>query len=141
MSITGVSSVDTFSQTPQQATNPRQDLSQLFDAVRNGDLATAQQVYDDLAQRVPAALKNSTIGRDFDALGQALQSGDVSAAQQSVAELQQDLQAAGRVHRHHHGHRQHDKDKTSSTEGVSHLQGTEPNDPSSLIGSTLRVKA
>jgi len=66
-----------------------QELSQ---ALQSGDLAGAQQAYQQLAaysQSHPGPLENNPqIAHDFAAVGQALQNGDLTGAQQAFATLQ-----------------------------------------------------
>jgi hypothetical protein len=142
MTISGISSLDPSnpSLSSLSSTDPRNTIRQLFSAVETGDLSAAQQAYDALTQNSPAGtLQNSTIGRDVTAIGDALTSGDVSGAQQALSKLQEDLQAAAQTHKHHHGHHHH------GSKGVTDASTTpavpDPNDPTSLIGTTLSVKA
>lgn len=81
-----------------------QDIRQLDQALRNDDLAGAQQAYASLlglAQQnsgtsssdsnVAATLfRNPKVANDFAALGQALQAGDLAGAQQAFATFRQD---------------------------------------------------
>ena len=142
MTITGISSVDPSSQTPTASFNdPRNSIRQLFTAIQSGDLSAAQQAYGALgALAQPDPTQTSTVGKDFDAIGQALQSGNITAAQQALSTLQQDLQAAAQTHRHHHGHHHHGGG-TDSTNSTNQPGATDPNDPTSLVGTNIRVQA
>lgn len=138
--ISGLSSLDPTQSSP--STDPRNTIKQLFAAVQAGDLGAAQKAYDALTQNSPLKpLHSSTIGQDFSAIGDALKAGDVKAAQQALAQLQDDLQAAGRAHKHHHHHHHGAKGAASSTDASQAPATVDPNDPTSLVGTTLNVKA
>lgn len=73
-------------------------LSQLGEALRNGDLAQAQADYSALMKNAPASVKsgNGPLGQAMAQLGSALQSGSLSSAQQAFQSLSHHLR-----HRHH----------------------------------------
>ena len=56
------------------------------------------------------------------------------------ANLLDQTQGAGKAHRHHHGHHHHGAKAASSTD-ASATGAPDPNDPLSLVGTTLNVKA
>lgn len=76
----------------------RPEVQQLKDALQSGDIAAAQQDYNNLV-----ALGNKVLGKDnpfvrsdrafdFDAVGGALQNGDLAGAQQAFATLERTFQ-------------------------------------------------
>ncbi len=78
----------------------RPEVQQLKDALQSGDIAAAQQDYNNLV-----ALGNNVLGKDnpftrsdraldFDAIGGALQNGDLAGAQQAFATAGEHLQGA-----------------------------------------------
>jgi len=138
MITSGISSIDPSVTTPS-TTDARGTVRQLFSAIESGDLTTAQQAFNTLSQQAPTGpLQNSAIGQDFSAIGTALASGSVSDAQQALTKLQADLQAAHgkRHHQHHHHH-----GGQAASSGTPETQVPDPNDPTTLVGSTLSVKA
>lgn len=56
---------------------------------------------------------------------------------------QDDLQGTAQTHKHHHGHHHHGAKRVDGTNpDASAAPGVpDPNDPASLIGTTLRVTA
>jgi hypothetical protein len=98
MSVAGVNSSSAFNQLTNLQTlfqQGRSDWRQLAQSLRSGDLAGAQQAYNDLValrQDVPSSgqFSNSRVARDFNALGQALQAGDLAGARQAFSTLRRD---------------------------------------------------
>jgi len=82
----------------------------------------------------------SGIGADFKALATALKSGNTSAAQDAFAKLTQDMQAAGKTHRHHHhggGAPAGSATATSASTGVTGSTDNSGNSPSGVTGVNL----
>jgi hypothetical protein len=95
MSAAGISS-SSFSQlaADSQFQGPQSSFKELGRAIASGDLATAQQIYSNLAaaqQSGSAPAAGSQFAADFAALGQALQSGNLSSAKQAFTAVRQDL--------------------------------------------------
>ena len=78
----------------QYISERRPEVQQLKDALQTGDIAAAQQDYNNLV-----ALGNNVLGKDnpftrsdraldFNAIGGALQNGDLAGAQQAFAQLE-----------------------------------------------------
>jgi len=94
----------------------QQDIRQLSQSLKAGDLSGAQNAYKALValagsrpgasasnsgsnQNLAASpFRNSQVASDFTALGQALQAGDLAGAQQAFATFRQDLNTANRAH-------------------------------------------
>jgi outer membrane protein assembly factor BamD (BamD/ComL family) len=110
MNISAISSTSSTSSTQTQSIFQKraQDLKDLQDALKTGDLSGAQTAFAALQKDLPsnpAAVQknqNSPGAKDFQALQTALQSGDLSGAQQAFANLKQDVQSAHKGHHHHH---------------------------------------
>jgi hypothetical protein len=72
----------------------RAEVQQLNEALKSGDIASAQQDYNNLVALGKNSLKRdnpflrSDRGQDFNAIGGALQSGDLNAARQAFAALE-----------------------------------------------------
>jgi len=100
MSLAGLSSIpsNTSSNPTDFLTTRRQDASQLFSALENGDLAGAQSAYTQLAALSKSGSGGPYTGpkltSDFAAIGQALQNGDLTGAQDAALQFGQDLIAA-----------------------------------------------
>jgi hypothetical protein len=98
MSLAGVASSSAFNQLANLQSlfqKGRSDWRQLAQSLRSGDLAGAQQAFNDLValrQNAPSGGQgsNTRVARDFEALGQALQAGDLAGAQQAFATLRRD---------------------------------------------------
>lgn len=132
-----LSALPSFGGTPSTGTSAvgsssysqrRQDLESLDTSLLSGDLAGAQSAYAQLSQDVQAAQgsgnsrsafaqlgnPDTTLGKDFKALGDALSSGDLTGAQKAFAQVRKDLQAARASGGHGggraHGHRGNDGD-------------------------------
>lgn len=101
----------------------RQQLTQLFRAVKSGDLNGAQQAYDSLTEAQAGSPNggNGPLAQVLDQIGQSLKSGDLAGAQSALQSFQTTLQAA------HHGHHHHHK---------ADSQGTAPNAASAADAST-----
>ena len=100
MSTAAVSASSIYQQLQTFFQQRNQDLQQLGQDLRNGDLADAQQDYQTvqaLGESGPFAngdvFKVSQRDQDFEAIGQALQSGDLTGAQQAFSELQSTYQS------------------------------------------------
>jgi hypothetical protein len=122
MSVSSVSSNIDLSQTYQTSGSSsrrlerQKDFNQLADALKSGDLSSAQQAFSAWQQLFATSSSNSQtqtqtvqqgtvqnpVTADISALGQALQSGDLTTAQTDFTQLQKDIQALGKGHHHHH---------------------------------------
>jgi hypothetical protein len=75
----------------------RNGFRHLLQSIKEGNLADAQQAYNNLTQTMPGVFQ--TLGLkltdDYNAIGHALRERDVSGAQRAVVQLQQDLQSIG----------------------------------------------
>jgi hypothetical protein len=94
ISLTNFSSSLPTTSTPNYFKERRADLEQLNQALKSGDLVSAQQDYNNLVtlgkndlQRDNPFLRSDR-GQDFNEIGAALQNGDLSGAQQAFAALQ-----------------------------------------------------
>jgi hypothetical protein len=80
--------------TPNYFKERRAEMEQLNDALKSGNLASAQQDYNNLVTLGKNGLQRdnpfyrSDRGLDFNAIGGALQNGDLTGAQQAFATLQ-----------------------------------------------------
>jgi hypothetical protein len=100
MSAISLTNVPLSTTTPSSTSSPnyfkerRAEVQQLNEALKSGDLATAQQDYNKIV-----ALGNNVLhrdnpflrsdrGLDFNAIGGALQSGDLAGARQAFAALE-----------------------------------------------------
>lgn len=96
----------TMKQARANAQEFRTDVKELTQALKTGDLATAQSAYSELQatfdkfkespayQRLQASGKaDGTLASDFSAIGDALAAGDMTAAQTAAQQMQQDMQA------------------------------------------------
>ena len=110
-------------------------LDQLQQSVSSGDLSGAQQAYNSLSNLIQnsAGAKNgqpfggnSTLQKDFSALGDALKSGDKGNVQKAFAQFIQDLQSARQAH-HHHGAQDADNDGDTNESAGSDNDGTSVN--------------
>jgi hypothetical protein len=121
MSVSSVSSNIDLSQTYQTSGSSsrrlerQKDFNQLADALKSGDLSSAQQAFSAWQQLFATSSSNSQtqtqtvqqgtvqnpVTADISALGQALQSGDLTTAQTDFTQLQKDIQALGKGHHHH----------------------------------------
>lgn len=95
MSTAPISSSSLLQELQTYFQDRQSDVQQLGQALKSGDLAGAQQDYNNiqtLAQSGPFAGGNAfgvnQREQDFTAIGQALQSGDLTGAQQAFAQLQ-----------------------------------------------------
>jgi hypothetical protein len=112
MSISTVSSGAAALQTLRSNFQDQKNyLDQLQQAVSSGNTQGAQQAYDSLSKLIQnnANAKggqpfggNTTLQKDFSALGDALKTGDKNQIQAAYAQFAQDLQAARAAHHHHH---------------------------------------
>lgn len=101
--------------------NFRQQLAQLLNSIKSGDLPDAQEAYSELSQN-PATSRidpNSPLGQALGQIGQSLQANDLNGAQQALASLQQAQSA--HHHRHHHG--------GGSTSNAAETPATPASDP------------
>lgn len=75
----------------------RNGFRRLLQSIKDGNLADAQQAYNNLTQTMPGVFQtlSSKLTDDYSAIGHALQKRDLSGAQQAVVQLQQDLQSIG----------------------------------------------
>ena len=105
MSISAISSSATSGYQPSQQDDVRQAFLQLVNAIKSGDLTSAQQAYSAFTQAQSASGKqpdpNSPFAQALSQIGNAVQSGSISDAQQALSSLQ----AQGRGGHHHHHHR------------------------------------
>jgi hypothetical protein len=101
MSGFGISSIATSQPTLNPATplpsyfkERRAEVRQLNEALKSGDLAAAQQVYNNIVALGKQALHRDNPflradrALDFNAIGGALQNGDLNGARQALAALQ-----------------------------------------------------
>jgi hypothetical protein len=99
ISLSNFSSSVPTTATPNYFKERRADLEQLNDALKSGDLASAQQDYNNLVTLGQNGLQRdnpflrSDRGEDFNAIGGALQNGDLTGAQQAFASLQSTFKA------------------------------------------------
>jgi hypothetical protein len=94
MSTAPVSATSIYQEIQSFYQNRQSDLSQLGQALQNGDLAGAQQAYStlvSLGQEGPFAnsepFYNSSRTQEFETIGQDLQNGDLAGAQAAFAQL------------------------------------------------------
>jgi hypothetical protein len=79
---------------PEYFKERRAEVQQLNDALKSGDLASAQQDYNNLVTLGKNGLNRdnpflrSDRGQDFDAIGGAIENGDLKGAQQALAQLE-----------------------------------------------------
>jgi hypothetical protein len=75
----------------------RNGFRRLLQSIKDGNLADAQQAYNNLTQTMPGVFQtlSSKLTDDYNAIGDALRVKDISGAQQAVVQLQQDLQGIG----------------------------------------------
>jgi hypothetical protein len=94
ISLTNFSSSVPTTSTPNYFKERRADLEQLNQALKSGDLVSAQQDYNNLVTLGKNGLQRdnpflrSDRGQDFNDIGGALQNGDLKGAQQAFAALQ-----------------------------------------------------
>lgn len=88
------SSSNAVSQSPNYFKERRAEVQQLGEALQSGDLAAAQQDYNNIVSLGKTVLDRnnpffrSDRGQDFNAIGGALQNGDLAGAQQAFASLE-----------------------------------------------------
>jgi len=92
----------------------RQDFTELADALKAGDLSSAQQAFSAFQQTFSASSVNTqtqvnqgasprdTVTADISTLGKDLQAGDLTTAQADFTQLQKDVQSLGKGHHQHH---------------------------------------
>jgi hypothetical protein len=100
ISLTNFSASVSNSGTPNYFQERRADLEQLNSALKSGDVASAQQDYNNLVTLGQNGLQRdnpcllSDRASDFNAIGAALQNGDLAGAQQAFATLQSTFKTA-----------------------------------------------
>lgn len=133
VSSTGSSSGASVYQSNQQVAT---DFKTLADALKSGDLSSAQSAYATLQKDAPGLFSSSnsqasTQSNPLDALGTALKNGDLSGAQSALAALQ-------KGHRGHHHHRA--EASSSSATDASASASTATSSATSTTGNLLNVK-
>src|SRR5271154_5994384 len=94
ISLTNIPSNGPTTSSPNYFKERRAEVQQLNDALKSGDLASAQQDYNNLVALGKSGLQRdnpflrSDRGQDFNAIGGALQNGDLNGALQAFAALQ-----------------------------------------------------
>ena len=84
-----------------QASQIKQDFTNIAKAIASGSTADAQAAYAQLTKDAPNLTRaNSAIGTKVKALGQAINSGNLTAAQTALTNIQQ---SGGKHHPHHSG--------------------------------------
>ena len=145
MSVSGISLntnsylTDSWQDKLTQVKDAAQKLGQ---ALKSGDLTSAQQVLASLQKLLPSSSGSqaqsstqSTLATDVSALGEALQSGDLSKAKDAYATLQKDMQAA-RKHHHYSGA----AESTASDSTTSNTDQTDVNiNISSFAGGNIDI--
>jgi hypothetical protein len=136
MSVTGViSAADPyFLQTNSSFKARKSDFSTMAQAIKTGDLSTAQTALASFLNNVkdPQSSNsifssNTQVGKDLQSLQSALQSGDTKGAQSALQTLQADLsKVAGGKHHHHHSHESQATNTTAAT-------GTNSSSPTDIL--------
>jgi hypothetical protein len=89
----------------------KNDINVLQQSLSSGDLTGAQQAFDTLSKLAQNGSGgkngqpfggNTTLQKDFAAVGDALKSGDTTGAQKAFAQFTKDLQAARQAHKGNH---------------------------------------
>ncbi len=126
------------SQSSQQNSPFKNDVSAVIGAIQSGDLTGAQTALKTLEQDQQSRFGNGpahgpgTFKNDLQSLFQAVQSGDLTSAQQSLSAVQTDMKASGAGHHHHHHHGGNNGDAT----GNSQVSSSSGNPTSSLTSSS-----
>jgi hypothetical protein len=131
MSVSSIAAnSDPISQIVSTRKQRQQDFQELANALKTGDLSSAQQAFSALQQLSPQpaaagqtktgqqASAGDSVTADISALGQALQAGDLTTAQTDFSQLQKDIEALGQKHHHHH-HKSSASADTSTTASTS----------------------
>ena len=106
----------------QSNSQVKADFKSLSDALKSGDLSSAQTAFASLQKDAPALFsssKNTNQSNPLNAIGTALKNGDVAAAKTALASLQKG----------HHGHRSRQSGSAAST-------SSETSTPSASTSST-----
>lgn len=139
MSVSSVSSNVDPSQTYQisgsssRRLERQKEFNELADALKSGDLSSAQQAFSAWQQLFATSSGNSqsqtqtaqqdtaknSVTADISSLGQALQSGDLTAAQTDFTQLQTDIQTLGKGQHHHHHHKASASTQDTATAATS----------------------
>jgi hypothetical protein len=94
ISLTNIPSSAPLTSSPNYFKERRAEVQQLNQALQSGDLASAQQDYNNLVALGKNGLQRdnpflrSDRGQDFNAIGGALQNGDLNGARQAFAALE-----------------------------------------------------
>ena len=122
----------------------QKEFNELADALKSGDLSSAQQAYSAWQQLFGTSAGNSqtqtgqqdtaknSVTADISTLGQALQSGDLTAAQTDFTQMQTDIQTLGKG-RHHHHHKASASTQDTATAATSN-SGTDLDQLLAAIG-------
>jgi hypothetical protein len=100
----------------------QQGMKSMFDALKSGDLASAQKAYASLTDGKDAPAADSPLGK----LGAALQTGDLAAAQTAAKAMRP-------AHAHGHGHHQ---DNSGSTATAATATSTNATSTTATTGTT-----
>lgn len=144
MNISSVSSTPNPYLTHRAESSQRgQDFKALQNALKTGDLASAQTAFSAFQKDLQTASQNggkrppldpnSPAGKDIQALDTALKAGDIDGAKQALATFRQDMQGAQSAGRAHHHRPDNDGDGDDGGQSSNVSQTSTTNTPSTTL--------